>query len=158
MLEHEDLFTALRIFIRLKGAPQQRLHTERVKETCRNAIGDHTLWLICSRQIKRPGAKRDEQFKGLALFTPLAQAPRCDSLPVDTFVHFPLVDHQQTILIGKGEWMKNYRLDRAEDRGVRTDSQRQREGRDKSKARLLEQHSRAETQVLDHRVLPSVGL
>jgi hypothetical protein len=58
------------------------------------------------------------------------------------------------VLISQGS--KQDGIQHTEDRGVRAYAERKREDRNKAKAGILKQHSRAETNVLEHVVLSRV--
>src|SRR5262245_33865321 len=99
MIEHDDLFAPLRVFIRLKGAPQKRLYAQGREETGRNAIAENPLRLIGPSQIETVDAQRFKFLEGLTLLAPIAQASRSDPGSVDACVQVPLVNHHQAILV-----------------------------------------------------------
>src|SRR5262245_59140437 len=157
VFEHDHLIAPRLIFARQKYAPERRPYAERIEKVGGDAVTAESFRLMRSRQIEGAPDNGDEPLEALILFTAVvenAERDRAVVVAVAALVGTPVIDHHQPLLMLKTERAQNQRIRDAEDRRVRRDPRRQRDDGNQREARLLHQHSRAVTQVLQQVLQP----
>src|SRR5262245_39640797 len=147
-------------FFHGENSPEQRLRSQQGEEIGRHLNASHSLRITPFGEIGVAWSDCCDLLERWRLSSPFGQIDRRRGEFVKAQVERRVVrpQHHDPVRLVKGERLEQYRVDDAEDRCVRADTERQGEDGDQGEAGSRQQHSQAITQVLKHLVLQSFRL
>ncbi len=137
-----------------KARPRRELHADRVKEICRYVERLDFLRFVATGEIHLIPRIGGDAVERLRLFLPVEIRRRRDRNIVDrgesTAFALDMLVEQRDVAVGvlEGNWMQQEGFRHAEDGGVRTDAQRQRDDAHQRHEPVLHQHPNAESHIL----------
>src|SRR6185436_10633067 len=123
---------------------------------CTHALPIKPFGLGLTSQCRLPESHHRGRIKGATALEQFAIGAERNVEARTSVAEVP--DGCDPVCLGIRQRLKQNGVHRTEDGGARADAQCEGEDGDQCKAGLLEQHSQSKTYVLDHVVLPSVGL
>src|SRR5262245_20180547 len=150
------LATSLRL-LRQKCASQDRLNRKHIEEFMRHQTGTDHLRIAGSSQAKVVSQESRHAFEDPVPLLVIEEACRRESRfaapTVSARVGSPHHNNPLRVLVWK--WPKQSRIHYTEDRGVRSDAERERDHGHQSEPGILRQHSHTVAQVLANILNPS---
>src|SRR5262245_2512739 len=128
-------------------SPKQRLRSQQGEEIGRHLNASHPLRITPFGEICEAWPDRSDLFERFRISSPFWQIDRGRRQFVKAQIERRMIrpQHHNPVWIVKGQRLEQHRVDDAENRRVRADSERQREDGDQREAGSFQQHSRAMT-------------
>jgi hypothetical protein len=125
--QHEHRRRARLVFAVPEGATEQRANAERVEVVRGHHTGLHALRFATTQEVERHRVELDDRLERPTTRTEVGDLPHREPLIVDFGGRHWLLQPNDALAIGEGEVLEQNAVDDAEDCGVRSDPQGERE-------------------------------
>jgi hypothetical protein len=150
MIQHDDVTSSRLFLFRQKGAAQGQLYTEQREKASSNAATLDLLGLAHTRQVESQVGPIDggDKVKDLVFIAVLKKYRPDRGLVEAGLQEVPLNQHEPLGIFVR-QWAKQNSIDDAENGGICTDSESQREHRNSRKSWALKQGADAVAEISD---------
>jgi len=150
--DQDDRLRPLAFLLRAEVPAEDRLDSDHAEKRRRDVRSIQTLRLRPFAQVERPAVHGRHSLEGPVLRAPVDEVGSGGGKPGKPLRGVDRDDHHQAIGIGEGERAQEDGVDDAEDGGVGTDAQRQRQHRHRGEAGTLDQRPQPIAQILKNGV------
>jgi hypothetical protein len=140
MPEHHDRRSGGLVFLRSVGATEQRLDPQHIEDLGRDRHAGELLRLVALVQHRTRARESRERGEALRLLAQVCVIRERVVVPDLAFARRAAPHHHEPIGIREWQRAQKHRVDDAEDRGVRTNPERERQDRNDGEGRCFDQH------------------
>ena len=152
--QNHDVGRAGLILLGLKSSSQRGLNAEQIAEIRSHSQSANQVWRAVARKIKVSLASKGNLFETSAVLPPEFEFFRSHR-PLKPFAsRFVLIEPDQAIRIAVGQWSQQDPVDDAEDGGVRSDTERERENSHGAESGVLQQLPEGEPEFIHNEAPP----
>src|SRR5260370_1439307 len=149
--DEHDLFAPRLFFFRKESAPRLRLDAKQFEKTCRRSHAPDLLRIAVAAEPVEPCSKCRDMFEHSVLLTPVGEVRRRNDCPIESNLRIGLPNIDQSSGVLKRRRSQQDSVNNVKDRGVCSNTERERDQRDRGEHGFLLQHPRAVAQVLPDR-------